>query len=167
MARSTDGCRKSSRRRSRAPTQESGSHEIGAARGSYEAGFVHVTPNQASQRRGDADCVCTSVGEQVRTIIVWTDSRSAIDTDIFAQRLDADGVPQWMAAGVVISTAAGNQRYVDVAPDGRGGAIVVWEDERKGTYAHDTDIYAQRVDATGHAIWRSNGLALCTAPNLQ
>jgi len=44
--------------------------------------------------------------------------------------------------------------------DGSGGAIIVWTDTRGGTYS---DIYAQKINATGHVQWAANGVALCTA----
>src|SRR6185369_4546609 len=37
-----------------------------------------------------------------------------------------------------------------IASDGAGGAIIVWEDGRNGT---DFDIYAQRIDGTGTLSW--------------
>ncbi|MDE0296997.1 MAG: hypothetical protein OXN17_00010 [Candidatus Poribacteria bacterium] len=44
--------------------------------------------------------------------------------------------------------------------DGRGGAIVAWEDYRTGT---DWDVYAQRVSSAGKAIWKVDGVPICTA----
>src|SRR5262249_35118309 len=44
-----------------------------------------------------------------------------------------------------------------------GGAILVWHDFRSS----DWDVYGQRVNAAGTALWTANGVALCTAPGTQ
>ena len=50
-----------------------------------------------------------------------------------------------------------------VASDGAGGAIVAWYDSRSG----NADIYAQRISAAGAVEWTPDGVALCTAPDIQ
>lgn len=92
-------------------------------------------------------------------IIAWTDYRPGATSDIYAQRLNAFGVPQWAADGVAICTATGNQGLAQLVADGLGGIIVTWEDARSGA----ADIYVQRVNASGAAQWAANGIALCTA----
>jgi hypothetical protein len=96
-------------------------------------------------------------------IVTWDDYRSG-SADIYAQRVNAAGTPQWTADGVALCTAAGDQEQPTVVPDGAGGAIVTWEDRRSGT---DYDIYAQRVNAAGAPQWTANGVALCTAASEQ
>jgi hypothetical protein len=95
-------------------------------------------------------------------IITWVDYRSG-NGDIYAQRISADGTVQWAANGVAICTAAGDQRSPVIVPDGVGGAIIIWQDGRNGTY----DIYARRITATGIVQWGANGVALCTASGNQ
>ena len=70
----------------------------------------------------------------------------------------------WMPDGLPVCTAGGTQQYVEMIPDGDGGAIVVWSDHRGGV---DDDIYAQRIDATGEVLWTADGVALCTATGAQ
>lgn len=94
------------------------------------------------------------------TIIAWRDYRNGSTTDIYAQRIDANSNALWTASGVVICTASGTQQYPEIASDGNGGAIIVWQDKRNGT---TTDIYAQKIDASGNVQWTSNGVAICTA----
>jgi len=96
-------------------------------------------------------------------IVVWEDSRYGASIDIYAQRLDASGSPMWEHNGVAICTAANDQRDIQVLSDGAGGAFIAWEDERSGT----DDIYAQRLDASGTALWTADGLAVCTATDQQ
>src|SRR5262249_6465379 len=77
-------------------------------------------------------------------IIAWTDARSGTTADIYAQRMDIDGVPQWTANGVPLCTANNGQVNISIASDGSGGAIAAWEDPRSSVSF--PDIYAQRID---------------------
>ena len=94
-------------------------------------------------------------------VIAWQDGRNG-NPDVYAQRVDAAGVSQWTADGVALCTATGPQFDIVIGPDGSGGGVVVWTDGRAGD-----DIYAQRVDGTGSAVWASDGVAICTAPGFQ
>jgi hypothetical protein len=69
----------------------------------------------------------------------------------------------WIPDGNPICVAIGDQQGPSLISDGRGGAIVVWNDNRNGTW----DIYAQRIDAYGALQWATDGVAVCTAPNDQ
>jgi hypothetical protein len=91
-------------------------------------------------------------------IVTWEDSRSVTETDIYAQRLSSAGVPQWAANGVSICTHSGNQYVPTIVPDGAGGAVITWIDYRNG----NSDIYAQRVNASGAVHWTADGVAVCT-----
>jgi hypothetical protein len=99
-------------------------------------------------------------------IISWYDDRSCcFNPDIFAQRIDANGAPQWTLDGVAICAAAKEQRWPDIVSDGASGAIIVWEDGRISGL--NRDIFAQRINAAGTVQWAADGVALCTAPNNQ
>jgi len=52
----------------------------------------------------------------------------------------------WPADGRGLCLATGDQQWPQAAPDGTGGAIVVWTDYRSGS---DGDVYAQRVQGDG------------------
>lgn len=66
----------------------------------------------------------------------------------------------WGANGNAITSITNNQGDQQMCSDGAGGAIIVWTDYRSGTYS---DIYAQKINATGQVQWAANGVALCTA----
>jgi len=142
--------------------QRSGSYDIYAQRVSA-SGTVQWTANGVG--------VCTAVGEQWfpkivadgagGAIVTWTDTRGT-DWDIYAQRINAAGVPQWTANGVPLCTAAENQGLAMIASDGAGGAIVTWTDHRS---LSSDDVYAQRVSAAGSPLWTPDGVAICTVLN--
>ena len=97
-------------------------------------------------------------------IIAWHDNRSGTNFDIYAQRVDSSGSALWTADGVPLCTAVSNQLFSAVISDGAGGAIVTWLDFRSGT---NFDIYAQRVNGSGNALWSVAGVPICTAANNQ
>ena len=96
-------------------------------------------------------------------IIAWIDYASG--QDVYAQRVDAHGNVLWAANGVPICTASLNQWNPSIVPDGSGGAIIAWEDDR--TVGSNTDIYVQRVNASGNVLWSSNGVLICSASDKQ
>lgn len=96
-------------------------------------------------------------------IIAWEDARTSTNFDIYAQRVDASGAPQWTVGGVALCTADFNQHNPAIVSDGAGGAIVVWQDHRAG----QPDIYAQLVDDAGDPMWDVDGVAVCAASRAQ
>jgi len=84
-------------------------------------------------------------------IIVWRDHRVSF-ADVYAQRIDANGVIQWTVDGLPINTDSGVQDTPQLTADGVGGAIITWV---------DADIMAQRVDASGNLLWGAGGVAVC------
>jgi hypothetical protein len=98
-------------------------------------------------------------------IIAWTDFRGT-EIDIYAQRLNGAGSAQWTPNGVLVCGATSTQDQVELIPDGSGGAILTWIDER--TYATTmTDIYTQRLSSAGAPQWTPNGVAICNSANNQ
>lgn len=95
-------------------------------------------------------------------IIIWEDKRSG-NSDIYAQHLNKDGVSQWTANGIAVCNSPGEQVSPDIVSDGMGGAIIVWQDNRNG----NDDIYTQRIDPSGQALWSTNGAAVSTVANNQ
>jgi hypothetical protein len=89
-------------------------------------------------------------------VVCWRDFRTFVagDGNVYAQKLDASGVPQWTANGDSVTTAAREQSQVAIAYDGAGGAIVAWNDQRNGV----CDLYARRMDATGNGLWAPTGV---------
>ena len=93
-------------------------------------------------------------------IITWWDARSDPSYDIYAQRVDGSGNANWTADGVPVCTATGSQISPRIVPAAASGAIIVWRDRRSG---NNNDIFAQRVDSQGNALWLSDGIAVTAA----
>jgi len=111
--------------------------------------------NVCSAQAGSQQRVKLCPGAGGGAIIVYENYRTS-NFDITVQSLDKNGTLKWGPNGINICTATGNQNYPEIVSDGAGGAYVVWEDSRSG----DRDIYAQRVNSSGSALWTANGLAV-------
>jgi phosphosulfolactate phosphohydrolase-like enzyme len=131
-----------------------------------------VNSNGVVQWTTNGVVICTASGPQGEpqiysdgggsAIITWYDNRGA-DTDIYAQRVNSNGVVLWTANGTAICTASGNQLEPQICSDGGGGAIITWKDYRSSNY----DIYTQRVNSNGVVQWTANGTTICTESSIQ
>jgi hypothetical protein len=127
-----------------------------------------ISASGAAQWTADGVALCTDTSKQTPrriisdgtggAIVTWLDYRNG-DSDIYSQRISADGMVQWAVNGVALCAAAGQQMYGDIDSDGAGGAVVTWDDYRNG----NLDIYAQRISADGMVQWTADGVAICTA----
>ncbi len=141
-----------------------------------------VNPDIYAQRIDDAGSVlwladgmpvCTANNTQSSPLIVtdgaggaivaWQDFRSNNVLDIYAQRLNSSGYIQWTAQGVAVCTGKASLVLGQMVADGVGGAIITWTDRRNAT----NDIFAQRIDADGAALWTANGVSVCAAAGSQ
>ena len=102
-------------------------------------------------------------------IVSWQDDRSSPGSadDIYAQKIDSNGVVQWAANGVLICSAVGKQDKTWIISDGAGGAIIAWEDARMDVAGGTEDIYAQRINSAGVPQWTANGVVICNAVDRQ
>ncbi|MEK7656547.1 MAG: hypothetical protein AAB412_02215, partial [Elusimicrobiota bacterium] len=106
--------------------------------------------------------------------VVWADSRNYATTGInaYAQHLDSNGSPVsgWPANGLQLSSTPGgtcinqvgarNAVCPSVTEDGSGGAFITWQDWRNNI----PQVYAQRVNPAGTALWTAGGVLVATAP---
>ncbi|MBI2472028.1 MAG: hypothetical protein HYV59_12430 [Planctomycetes bacterium] len=96
--------------------------------------------------------------------ITWQDIRGGVsNSDIYAQRIDADGNPLWTKDGIPVCTEANAQNSPCIVTDGAGGAVVIWQDFRTN-YA---DLYAQRINKSGELQWVNNGVIVCGTSGAQ
>lgn len=96
----------------------------------------------ATSNQSSPNIVTSSNGN---SIITWEDKRNGLK-DIYAQSIDANGIPLWTLNGVAVCTAANDQTLPDVITDGNQGAIIAWRDYRNGTFPWYN---AQRINASG------------------
>jgi hypothetical protein len=119
---------------------------------------------------GIAVCTDTNVQNSISSvedgsggvIITWDDYRNG-NADIYAQKIDSNGVIQWAANGIPVCNKPFSQKGTKLISDGLGGAIIVWQDSIGGLL----DIYAQRINNSGIAIWASGGVPVCNSPGKQ
>ena len=123
---------------------------------------------------GPGVSVCTAASDQVGlridrdgaggAVLAWEDLRDE-NSDVYAQRLNPAGAPQWTGNGVALCTESSEQYGVALTDDGAGGAFVAWNDLRIG----EEDIYVQHVTAAGAiaAGWPDDGRAACAALGTQ
>ncbi len=97
-------------------------------------------------------------------IVIWSDTGTG-SRDLYAQRINSSGEIYWKANGIEVCNASNDQGYPDLCTDGDGGAIFTWEDKRG--ISGDSDIYAQRINKSGHEVWIENGIPICDQVNIQ
>ena len=95
-------------------------------------------------------------------IIVWEDSGGG-NYDIYAQKINKDGSVAWVCDGIPVCTAPFTQHEPKVINDGKGGAIITWEDYRNANW----DIFTQRIDDEGKCEWEKDGVKISTAGGTQ
>ncbi|MCZ7555993.1 MAG: choice-of-anchor D domain-containing protein [Bacteroidia bacterium] len=134
-------------------------------------GYVRWTVNgvvvsSATNSQSGPDIVSDGAGG---AIIAWTDTRNG-NNDIYIQRIDASGNVLWTPDGIAVTTDTSNQADPKLTTDGRGGAIVVWN-QGHWRLPPGSKIYAQRYDANGTARWStpvlvSGTLRFSNAPSI-
>jgi len=113
----------------------------------------HIDSNANSLWKSNGTLICNSTNSQELPQIVncgdggaifsWEDLRElTTEKDIYAQRLDSNGNPDWILNGTPICTANYYQQKVQMCSDGNAGAFITWTDYRNGTYS---DIYSYHV----------------------
>jgi hypothetical protein len=90
--------------------------------------------------------------------LAWTDNISGIDSDVYAQHVDMNGALLWGPGGVEVCMMPHSQGNMEIVPDGSGGVIITWMDDRDEQYTWE--IYAQRLDASGTPMWTIDGIPL-------
>ncbi len=83
----------------------------------------------------------------------WIDDNQGSQWQLKIQRLGPAGRPLWGADAVTVCPSDNRQSVPSLVPDGSGGAIVVWDEDRYGPL----DIFAQRFSADGARLWPAGG----------
>ena len=95
--------------------------------------------------------------------IGWVDEGT---NRVKVQHLDNSGNAQWATNGIYITETTAEQSNIEMAADGNGGVILVWQDSRN--YAtNGIDIWAQRLDNQGNRMWGPAGKPVTEAVESQ
>jgi len=130
-------------------------YQVLYANGTTAYGSPGNAMTSTSSNEGSARLATDGLGG---AIVAWADWSTGYG-NINAQRINQDGSMLWTPGGVPVCVAIGNQTLARIVSDGTHGAIVVWSDYRNSPSI--SDIYAQRVNASGAAQWTANGVAVC------
>jgi len=117
-----------------------------------EAVLLHPTPG--AQR--DPSLATDGAGG---AFVAWNDVRNPPYGDVYAQHVDAAGNIQWGGDGLIVRAESWTEWEAQVASDGAGGAVIVWDDHRNLYY----DKYVQHYDESGQALWTPGGVAIATS----
>lgn len=122
----------------------------------------NLTQSHQMNPVGVSDLRPATVLNQPGIIIAWEEHAGG-SVDVYAQRLDQNGVRRWGDNAARLSNSGAAFEPV-ICPDGTatqfqpGGAIVAW------TYhGVNSDIRANRIDVAGAVMWGASGVAVCTA----
>ncbi|MFN8586616.1 MAG: T9SS type A sorting domain-containing protein [Candidatus Eisenbacteria bacterium] len=119
--------------------------------------------------------ICNAAGHQYTAaierdatgcaVLAWSDSRRGLSNtqDLYAQRVDANGIAQWASNGVALRVASGNTSFLQLVSDGLGGTYCAWMDTR----ADGGDVYAQRLNVNGYSMWATNGVPVFALSSMQ
>jgi Secretion system C-terminal sorting domain len=106
--------------------------------------------------------------------IAWVDSRTSSNQSIYVQRILANGSKAF-ASEILVTNAitgvagSGNKSNLTLEADGSGGVVLVWLDTRNFTLVpvnNNNDIYGQRINASGTALWTAGGVRMTVSDNL-
>lgn len=138
----------------------------------YDIYFQKIDKDGYTIFTNDGIPICTAGGDQLNpkvieandgsAIVFWLDQRTNFTnaTDLYAQKIDANGNVLWAVDGVPISefssSAPGSVIYYNVLQDGEGGAYAVWQ---RNYFGFDM-IRAQRINANGNIMWDSAGVKI-------
>ena len=124
--------------------------------------------------------MCSDGGTGV--IVAWNWEDYLTNKTVSAQRVNTSGVVQWAPNGVIVADGGGFRWASTVVPDGNNGAIFLLTDTRNIPNGNNylflfgqsnpdplinLDLYAQRLNGTGTALWGALGVPVCTAPYRQ
>lgn len=113
----------------------------------WQPGGVQAYTGPADQARVASDGAGGAIITYMRDI-PCEDGVGFCDSDIYAQRIDAEGNVSWGSDGVPICTESAVVQNPQIVDDGAGGAIVFFADERA--------VWARRIDVDGYKSWNED-----------
>jgi hypothetical protein len=101
-----------------------------------------------------------AVDQSDRAIIVINDIRNGTDRDIYAYRINANGVFEWGLNGITISDNDGFEPDPRVAATSGGNAVVAWQEEQ-GTV---NVVHLRKLTPEGADVWEPATITLTSVP---
>jgi len=93
--------------------------------------------------------------------LFWRDYRNEATLfggDIYAQKLDMNGMPDWNANGTSLISGFGGQFDTKVISDGEQGVYLVWRTSPNSF--QDYTLHAQRINNNGNNLWGGSGITV-------
>lgn len=139
-------------------TGEFGTYDLLGAKVCGDGSIAWQNPvSTAPREQTEANAVADGQGG---VYVAWSDSRDEIQLkDIYGQRFNSAGEPQWTNNGRNIVTFTNDQKIPRLAVDSQGRAYVIWQDFRN---TQNLDLYGQKLEMDGSRIWpETTGRAIC------
>ena len=132
-----------------------------------------IAPDGSKMWQEEGIPVCTADGIQKNaaivndgeggTIVVWRDERD-IYSDLYAQRIHADGTLGWEKDGIPICTVGGHQDKPFIVSTEESRFFIAWLDYRGDFGEASVDsIYCQKIDLDGNLLWEEDGVPISTS----
>lgn len=132
-----------------------------------------ISPGGSKMWQEEGIPICTADGIQKNpaivddgqggAIVVWRDERD-IYSDLYAQRIRADGTLVWQVDGIALCTVGGHQDRPDIVRTLDNHFFVAWLDYRGDFGDKSVDaIYCQQIDLDGNLLWDEEGIPISTS----
>lgn len=120
-----------------------------------------ATPSIVSAAPDFQYAVLYSIDENGNSFYVWADYRDNL-IDLYAQKLDAKGTPQWTKNGLRIGRILDKNTFIYtpklIKPDSKGGAYILWHRCIDVNKTDRRNLYAQYVSSEGKPQWAADGV---------
>lgn len=123
--------------------------------------FNDPTPSSVCAAPNFQYAVLYSIDDEGNSFYVWADYRDDL-IDLYAQKLDSKGTPQWTKDGLRIGRILDKSTFIYtpklIKPDGKGGAYILWHRCIDVNKTDRRNLYAQYVSSEGKTQWAVDGV---------
>jgi hypothetical protein len=123
--------------------------------------FNDPTPSSVCAAPNFQYAVLYSIDDEGNSFYVWADYRDDL-IDLYAQKLDSKGTPQWTKDGLRIGRILDKSTFIYtpkvIKPDGKGGAYIAWHRCIDVNKTERRNLYAQYVSSDGKTQWAADGV---------
>lgn len=123
--------------------------------------FNEPTPSSVCAAPNFQYAVLYSIDDEGNSFYVWADYRDDL-IDLYAQKLDSKGTPQWDKDGLRIGRILDKSIFIYtpkvIKPDGLGGAYIAWHKCIDVNKTERRSLFAQYVSSDGKIQWAADGI---------